>query len=71
MSVPGIGPIISTGLVAAIGTGEPFNADVTSVPCSASFPGNTARVAGQSWAASQSAAANTFALSLSRLRRSF
>ena len=38
MSVPGIGPMISTALVAAIGTGEAFDAGATSAPGSALCP---------------------------------
>ena len=36
MSVPGIGPLISTGIAAAINTGEALNAGATLAPGSAS-----------------------------------
>ena len=38
MSVPGIGLIISSAMVAAIGRGEVFSKGATSAPGSASFP---------------------------------
>ncbi len=71
MSIPGIGPIISTGLVAAIGTGEAFERGRDFVPGSGSSLDNTAQAAAQSWDASQSAAASTSGHSLSRPQRSF
>jgi transposase len=32
MSIPGVGPLISTAMVAAIGTGEAFDRDEISAP---------------------------------------
>jgi transposase len=54
MSIPGVGPLISTATVAAIGAGEPSIAGGTSARGSVSFPANTARAANRSWAASPS-----------------
>jgi transposase len=61
MSVPGIGPLISTGLVAAIGTGEALSAGAILVPGSALCPDSTAPAGGRSSAASPSGAASTCA----------
>lgn len=70
MSVPGVGPVISTAMVAAIGAGDAFERGATSAPGSASFPGNTRPAASRSSDASPSAAANTCARSSSRRRMS-
>jgi len=61
MSVPGIGPLISTALVAAIGTGEALSAGATLAPGSALCPDNTAPAGVRSSAASPSGAASTCA----------
>jgi transposase len=61
MSVPGIGPLMSTGLVAAIGTGEALSAGAILVPGSALCPDSTAPAGGRSSAASPSGAASTCA----------
>jgi hypothetical protein len=52
MSVPGIGPLISTAVVAAIGTGEASSADAISAHRLVSYHANTAQVADPSSAES-------------------
>jgi len=61
MSVPGIGPIIATGIVAAIGRGEAFERGRDLPPGWASCLDNTAPAGGRSSAGSPSGAASTFA----------
>jgi transposase len=69
MSVPGVGPLISTAVVAAIGTGEAFDRGRDLVPGSAWFHASTAPEADRSSAASPCVAADTFERSSSRLPR--
>jgi transposase len=66
MSVPGIGPLISTALVAAIGTGEAFDAVATWAPGSAWCLDSTAPADVRSWAEFPSAAADSCACYWSR-----
>jgi transposase len=54
MSVPGIGPLISTAVVAAIGTGEAFERGETSAHGLVLSRASTAQVVDPSWAASPS-----------------
>ena len=54
MSVPGVGPLISTAVVAAIGTGEAFDRGRDFGAWLGLCPANTAPVADRSWAASPS-----------------
>ena len=48
ITVPGIGPIISSATVAAIGTGDVFSRDATSAPGSDWFPSKCQPVVGRS-----------------------
>jgi len=61
MSVPGVGPAISTALVAAIDSGEAFDRGRDSLPGWAWCPANTAPADAQFSAASPSGAADTCA----------
>ena len=61
ISVPGVGPLISTGIVAAIGSGEAFEPGGILPPGSASCRDSTVPAGDRSWAASQSGAASTCA----------
>jgi hypothetical protein len=56
MSVPGIGPIISSAMVAAIGTGDVFSKAATSAPGSGWYRNKSRRETGQSLAAYRGAA---------------
>ena len=58
MSVPGIGPLISTAVVAAVGTGEAFECGHDFGACLVSYHASTAQVADPSSAASPSAGAS-------------
>ena len=61
MSVPGIGPLISTALSPPSAPARPLIAGATSVPGSAWCRDNTAPAGARSWAASPSEAASTCA----------
>jgi transposase len=56
MTVPGIGPIISSAMVAAIGTGDVSQRAATSAPGSGWYRNKSRREIGQSSAAYQGAA---------------
>ena len=66
MSIPGIGPIISTAMVAAIGTGDGFSKDATSRLGSGLFPGRYRPGTAPSSARYRSAATATCASCSSR-----
>jgi transposase len=61
MSVPGIGPIISSAMVAAIGSGEVFSKGRDFGAGSASFPSRHRLETARSWARYPSAAIATYA----------
>lgn len=58
MTIPGVGPMIPTAMVAAIGRGKPLRGGGTLRPGSVSCPGNTAPAGERFSDAYQSAAAD-------------
>ena len=61
MSVPGVGPLISTAMVAAIGSGEAFERGRDFAAWLGSCRDNTVRAGGRSLAAFPSEAASIYA----------